>query len=422
MDEAEVDHTKPIPAFYCCYLLRSTKKHISLYIGSTPHPARRLAQHNGDSKGGARKTAKDDRRPWEMVLLVEGFTSRVAALQFEWAWQNPKLSWQHPVNRRDLELDTTCDNARAAQNNPKAPTTKRRGRGSRRSLKYHLEDLHVFLRSPYFSKWPLKLRFFNADVYQLWTSWCDRVDGLLPDHVRLILDGDCPKDHSHDEGDLRVRNVTYMKADYSPIHDYVEKANFMLDDPEDLRCKVCQAQILPQEDLAVVCPQVDCHCISHLLCLSTKFLNTAKEPDQLVPIDGNCPACNKVVQWSTMMQELSLRNRGPNETRAILRKAKRDGAKARGRVPKTSAAGEVGSIMEEQGHKSALVGSSVVDTGDNLNVDFQDDASLDDNWAESTEFDMEPDMGDASGAPETESHRVEIVIEDSDTDGLGDLG
>lgn len=75
--------SKPIPALYVVYILRSTVRHKSLYIGSTPNPPRRLKQHNGETKGGATRTAKRHLRPWEMVAVVSGFPGLVAALQFE---------------------------------------------------------------------------------------------------------------------------------------------------------------------------------------------------------------------------------------------------------------------------------------------------------------------------------------------------
>ncbi len=74
---------KPIPALYTVYVLRSTVRHASIYIGSTPNPPRRLKQHNGDVKGGASKTSRATLRPWEMIVLVSGFPSLVAALKFE---------------------------------------------------------------------------------------------------------------------------------------------------------------------------------------------------------------------------------------------------------------------------------------------------------------------------------------------------
>lgn len=74
---------KPIPALYTVYLLRSTVRHASLYIGSTPNPPRRLKQHNGEVRGGAARTSRASLRPWEMVALVSGFPGMVAALKFE---------------------------------------------------------------------------------------------------------------------------------------------------------------------------------------------------------------------------------------------------------------------------------------------------------------------------------------------------
>ncbi|PCH36852.1 hypothetical protein WOLCODRAFT_54964, partial [Wolfiporia cocos MD-104 SS10] len=66
------------PAFYACYLLKSAKTSNS------------TAQHNGDLSQGAWRTKRG--RPWIMQMIVHGFPSKLAALQFEWAWQHPHLS------------------------------------------------------------------------------------------------------------------------------------------------------------------------------------------------------------------------------------------------------------------------------------------------------------------------------------------
>ncbi|KAM0750906.1 hypothetical protein T439DRAFT_348142 [Meredithblackwellia eburnea MCA 4105] len=84
-----INHT--VPPFYACYLLKSNNsKRSATYIGSTPDPPRRIKQHNGIVTGGAFKTRFG--RPWEMEMIVWGFPTKLQALQFEWAWQNPHKS------------------------------------------------------------------------------------------------------------------------------------------------------------------------------------------------------------------------------------------------------------------------------------------------------------------------------------------
>ena len=67
-----------------CYLLVSQDANQRTYIGATVDPDRRLQQHNGVKSGGARATAG---REWRRMVLVGGFPSQTAALQFEWAWK-----------------------------------------------------------------------------------------------------------------------------------------------------------------------------------------------------------------------------------------------------------------------------------------------------------------------------------------------
>lgn len=65
----------------CCVLL-STEQEVQIDLV--------YRQHNGEISQGAWKTKNS--RPWVMQMIVHGFPSKLAALQFEWAWQHPYIS------------------------------------------------------------------------------------------------------------------------------------------------------------------------------------------------------------------------------------------------------------------------------------------------------------------------------------------
>ena len=149
--------------------------------------------------------------------------------------------------------------------------------------------------------------------------FCDRVDALLPDHIRIIADGNCS-----DMNDSQVGSVKQIQASYRGIKAYLEKTTFLTDDARDLHCQVCGVQIHPEHEPIAVCPQAACRCTSHVICLSQEFLDKTVE-DQFVPTQGRCPACEQTIQWPLMMQELSFRRRGGKELHAMLKKNKKKG-------------------------------------------------------------------------------------------------
>ena len=86
---------------HVCYLLCS-ETNGRTYIGYTLDPTRRLRQHNGEIKGGAKKTTRS--RPWRMVCVVGGFPDQGAALRFEWRWQHTaRGKWSLEERMRALD-------------------------------------------------------------------------------------------------------------------------------------------------------------------------------------------------------------------------------------------------------------------------------------------------------------------------------
>ena len=70
-----------MPGPYVCYILTNASL-TRTYAGSTCDITRRLRQHNGELKGGAKYTTSG--RPWAVWAVVGEFQTQRDALRFEW--------------------------------------------------------------------------------------------------------------------------------------------------------------------------------------------------------------------------------------------------------------------------------------------------------------------------------------------------
>ena len=89
------------------YCLSTIDEPYQTYIGATMDLDKRLKQHNGILRGGARATSK---RPgqWHRICYVKGFDHWKQALSFEWHWKHFSRRLQGaPLDRRQRGLDTT---------------------------------------------------------------------------------------------------------------------------------------------------------------------------------------------------------------------------------------------------------------------------------------------------------------------------
>ncbi|KAF2125466.1 hypothetical protein P153DRAFT_378907 [Dothidotthia symphoricarpi CBS 119687] len=318
--------SKPIPAFYCCYLLRSKKRN-AFYIGSTPNPARRLGQHNGSSKGGAKRTAMQGKRPWEMTCIVTGFPSHFAALQFEWAWQNTHATRHIEREVRDARVKELQKGKKVASASP-----NRRRKRPPMSMEARLKNLHHLLGVGSFSRWPLDLRFFAKDVFAQWERHIAKLPTKLRKSVTIhVTPAELPKLAADVWAEVGVFHIPEIirtiPVAYEDCKAYVEKAKRELEDEQTQLCGVCKTEADASTSLILICPIESCQTISHLSCLSKKFLAEEGNQDALVPIEGKCPGCRNPLKWVTIMKELSLRTHGQAEIEAMFKpKRKRKGA------------------------------------------------------------------------------------------------
>lgn len=96
-----------------CYILYNAHNACT-YVGYTNNPDRRLRQHNGHLKGGARyttsqlaKTGKEEQDPWRFLLIISSSNptfTKCKALSLEWhiKHETRKQKSNSPTYRRML--------------------------------------------------------------------------------------------------------------------------------------------------------------------------------------------------------------------------------------------------------------------------------------------------------------------------------
>ena len=231
--------------------------------------------------------------------------------------------------------------------------------------------------------------------------WNERVDVPLPDE-KIILDGDCPGQGGND---LAVGSIKGLPVDYTNLEGYIEKSMFLLDDTQDIRCTLCSGSIAPNIHPVVVCPHTHCRGVHHLICLSEKFLETAENPDILIPSGGVCPVCDTHVSWPLMIKELSLRNRAELEFDLIPGKKGKLDRKENAETSSSKESGRQASVEPSQG---ALPDQGCPRT--------TDDPLLHDDWYEQVDMESDTEHGTQKHRSPPPPSRLEIVIEDSDWD------
>lgn len=338
------------------------------------------------------RTSRDSLRPWEMTCLVTGFPSKIAALQFEWAWQNPNLTRHISPSSRITQSKMT------SRISPRTGRTRKRSARPRLSLTDRLANLHLLLRSNSFARWPLKLTFYSEDVYRVWQKWSSQTPEKLRAGIEVPTDETVPK--ADDQNiPANTTGIHALDVGYMSLKSQLEKSQAAFEGEINCKCTICRKAVPTSGAATLVCTNNSCSAVAHLHCLSSVFLRDEKQNDTLVPTHGKCPSCNTELQWIDLVKDLSLRMRGEKEVKAIFK-------------PK-------------RGKKAIATAAAEVDLDESADEDGPLDLVLeDDEWQRLSESsDDEAEEDNARSNPSAAYKRQatgassrEPVIEDSDWD------
>ncbi|KAJ7647581.1 hypothetical protein FB45DRAFT_893830 [Roridomyces roridus] len=272
------------PRFYACYLLKSIQKPTSsaTYIGSTPNPPRRIRQHNGELTQGAHKTKS--RRPWVMQMIVYGFPSKLAALQFEWAWQHVNLS----RFLRDADGKALL---------PKSNT-----------VNTNIRAVRVMLSTHPWSTWPLHVKLFTDLAVKGWNDANDKSVTALPHGLTCAVELEGVAGNSGQYGSGRQGPISVDDGHFTS--GYLAKNIAVLTSNRRPSCSVCKQDVLDfgtDHLKTTLCPTSGCTAVSHISCLSRDFLASHTG---MIPRGGVCKSCRTYVLWGDIVRGMYRRSAG----------------------------------------------------------------------------------------------------------------
>ncbi|MCJ1335882.1 Slx4p interacting protein [Bachmanniomyces sp. S44760] len=204
------------------------------------------------------------------------------------------------------------------------------------SLLNELSNLHLLLRVPSFNKWPLQIRFFSEDVYRVWQTWSDRVDGKIRDGIKVVLDKQPPTPPMDEVGPASTHakgkrkreaigkgGIDGIDVGYAAVKPHLEKSMFMLAEGESNKCAGCSEILDTAVSIMAVCPATSCRAAFHIRCLASKFASGLdRSDDGLIPTEGSCPECKAELIWADLMKETTLRMRGEKEVSKLMKKSR----------------------------------------------------------------------------------------------------
>lgn len=228
-----------------------------------------------------------------MILFVHGFPCKVAALQFEHAWQHGYKTHYIPEDVRIVK-----------------------NKNGGRSVHHKLGILKLLLKNIYFRHMNLKVEIFNAETERLWLQ--DKFESQGSNYITFTTA----------EGALGVPDISSAKAIEAFGCNNLELVrNFFEDQCErdrlksikygekltngEIPCGICEqtfdytSEEETMKPFVGFCYSDKCSFVAHLSCLHRYFsddeqLLSGKEV--LIPMGGKCPSCTEYISWTSIVK------------------------------------------------------------------------------------------------------------------------